>query len=469
MHHVWVVLLFIIVFGCSTVASKPDAPPEQGSPSLSDAAISLPSPEITATSSLPVAEASKHTEENAAFSISHTTNSERPVAVLSTDISKISTIPKIDIVFVKEIPSTIESTVQLAPGEYNITQRIQIKPNGKLILSPGTTLHFQEAGIVCLGTLIAQGTESKPIIFDTPDSWDNITIAGPQAQGILEYCEISGGLGMLLDVPDEGRYIIGKGKMAVGGAILYADQSTGAVRHCKFTHNFSLGCIALAGVQDVQIHDNFLAQNENYAIWATYSKLDVYRNTIAQNQGGIVTLGKSKGKIAQNKIQQHRVHGILTDARSELSIEENTFTQNSVAILSEQNSAVSIKRNQFKSNMIGFIGQKTSSSSLEDNIFQNHAIAILAEGFHSLQMKGNKIQDSELFGLVFQEMSAVELIGNQIIRSPCCCDTRQMAQIQKEQNQWIDSPLDTKVISISEMRALRDNINEEKYIGKDWK
>lgn len=75
---------------------------------------------------------------------------------------------------------------------------IVIEEGGRLVVKEGSTLNFDEnAGILCRGTLVVEGSAMAPVVFQALGRfWRNITISGRGVRGVnLKYLTVRGGRG----------------------------------------------------------------------------------------------------------------------------------------------------------------------------------------------------------------------------------------------------------------------------------
>ncbi|MCD4657561.1 MAG: hypothetical protein K8S87_08455 [Planctomycetes bacterium] len=94
----------------------------------------------------------------------------------------------------------IESEYCLVVADYYVNCTISIGISGKLTIQPGTRLFFnKDAGIICEGQLIANGTVQNPILFSAAGNakWNNVSIAGKYAKDSqITYCNFENGSGI---------------------------------------------------------------------------------------------------------------------------------------------------------------------------------------------------------------------------------------------------------------------------------
>jgi hypothetical protein len=94
----------------------------------------------------------------------------------------------------------VRDEVVIGKGIYEVGVDILVLPSGVLRIEPGAQFYFGEGcGILCYGTLLAEGSEEQKIVFSArhfPDRWANLAFVGKaSARSVLRHCKVSHGRG----------------------------------------------------------------------------------------------------------------------------------------------------------------------------------------------------------------------------------------------------------------------------------
>lgn len=321
---------------------------------------------------------------------------------------------------VDEVPAgEITSAVRLKKGEYYVEETIEIAPGGELRITAGTTLEFSECGIICYGTIIAEGTEKDPIIFK--GEWENITVWGEKATGNFRHCQLFNGYGTPVEIREDGKHQLKQGgKFAVGGAILYGDGSKGKVEKCQMSENYGRGALALIGVRDVAISENQISGNDKEGIYCVDGSPTISGNSVHDNRNsGIFVGGKSEATITGNDCEGNKLSAMEVCNEAAPVVRKNKCTYQSRGIVIRDKAAPVLQENDILHNeKFGIECYNTSSARIENNLVQGGNIGIVSMDQSSPIIAGNTCRNQAHACIAILVESRAKVVNNTLKDSP---------------------------------------------------
>ncbi|RLC32219.1 MAG: hypothetical protein DRH37_01180, partial [Deltaproteobacteria bacterium] len=315
-----------------------------------------------------------------------------------------------------------------------------VVPEGvTLTIQPGTTIRFpagldttysgadiNKTEFVVHGTLLAEGTESEPIVFtsssNTPAKGDWTGIKG-DGKLYLEHVTVE---------------YSGYGVQFTGNM----DSDTLQVSACTVQHTSGDGITAYANsgaTVQVYIEDSFISDNDRWGIYCNSSGANtvldagISGNTIEDNVSRAMYLyaqgdnnnPKLISWVFDNTISGHQDQGIYTYTRSggisELTIDANTVTGSGIAVSCQYSSAsaasvLSIRNNILNTQVDGIRISAASSSiapAIEANkITGNSGYGVYLAVTQEPTVTGNELYGNALFDLYNNGTSDVDATGN---------------------------------------------------------
>lgn len=268
----------------------------------------------------------------------------------------------------------VESSNQitLSPGVYTLSEITIIPSTVTLIIQPGTTFRFGAgASLVAYGQVIAQGSDSSPIVFtsDSTDPWGVFAVVGSQADGSK--------FSHLL-VEHAGQAYINGTYFTGALAIHYADTTvtdsifrlnTGDdglnIKHAntkvtdsEFIENSfdGLDLDVITG----EVAGNTFTRNGNDGLDISFSDVVIDNNQFTDSGDKCISVGeKSTPKIKNNHISGCNI-GIAAKDLSEVSLTNNQIINNTTGVAVYQKkdifggAKVTINNNQFENNDTDF-------------------------------------------------------------------------------------------------------------------
>ncbi len=299
------------------------------------------------------------------------------------------------------IPTMINDRVHLSAGKYSIEESIEISPSGSFILEPGTTIEFDQCGVICEGNFIAKGTADQPIRISGEAGWDNITLSGASAYGIFEHCQISGGAGIEVSINESGSYELSDSgsNVIIGGALLFFQGAEGVIHDCEIFECFGKDTVAILD-----------------------SQVDMEGNDIHDNAEQGIFIFNSNVNFNNNQVRNHRRVGLISSGNNQSQITNSKFIGNQVCgILVRDNAAPTIRKNIIGNNTEGIRYEGNARGELNDNILQgNLKWAISCSDSSAPQIIGNICKENGEVGIFLVGESKAVIKENRIVQHKKC-------------------------------------------------
>ena len=223
----------------------------------------------------------------------------------------------------------VTGTWTKAGSPYLIGGEINVPPDGKLVIEPGSRIEFFPTNyFVVQGSLVAEGTESDPIVFSVPDTtgaWDLENFTGfwggvrlihyesQQDSSIFSYCKF-----------EYSKAESMQNNLDNGGAMTIENNNRVRISHCLFENNTSSGgdqesggALYIGGSLNIKVLNNTFRNNsarEGGAVYIAFSKAYFDGNIIDGCKavlGGAYCINGSEVSIHADSIISNRAdeHG----------------------------------------------------------------------------------------------------------------------------------------------------------------
>jgi parallel beta-helix repeat protein len=273
-------------------------------------------------------------------------------------------------------------------GQLQFEDDVVVAPEATLLVEPGTVVSFvsrknRPLSLVVQGKLVAQGTESEPVVFTSaarnrqPGDWQGIVLNGTgEHTSRIRYAHISfarhgiqGARARLvledsvLERNETGLTLL---KAFVGGA--YA---------CRFTAN-TVACVWNQN-SDFSLTHCLVKDNLKEGLRCNLNSApEIIHNIIQQNgEAGIVCFQGATPLIRDNLVEGHG-KGILVEMKSHPEIRWNDLTGNDTAIWVEKLVSPKITGNRIVDNGVGVYCNYSGYPFLRGNhILDNRRFAIV--------------------------------------------------------------------------------------------
>ncbi|MFC1495363.1 GNA1162 family protein, partial [Thermodesulfobacteriota bacterium] len=165
---------------------------------------------------------------------------------------------------------------------YLINEDLNIQEGATVTIEPGTVIWGRNSGIFAKGTIRAQGTSGKPIIFSSMDEsgWKGIVLVNNEGDNLLTHCEISGA-----DV----------GILAV--------NSVFDIDLCSFQENGRAVVVLEKGT--AKIRQSLIQYSKKEGIEVENGNLDLTGSIVSENHGGGILLKAADTSIINNNISNN--------------------------------------------------------------------------------------------------------------------------------------------------------------------
>lgn len=247
----------------------------------------------------------------------------------------------------------------LVDSPYIVTNNITVNPGVTLTIEPGVEVRFGgDFSLNILGTILAQGTPEKTILFTTndltnQDYWQSISISGTQAT--FTYCTI--------EYATNGT-VLESGSLEILETNIQSNLENGIVinggtaniNDCEFAFNGE-SAIQVSGGNPVTITNNFINSDMNGLTLSNHltGTIQVQNNLISNNtQAGIVLAADAftNTQIIQNNITAND-YGFLVQSKTTTHITQNFIYANSLGVYYTGAGSQQIDFNDIYDNGIG--------------------------------------------------------------------------------------------------------------------
>lgn len=254
----------------------------------------------------------------------------------------------------------IDTVWSLVDSPFVLSGNVAVLPGATLTIEPGVEVKFGGLfSLIVNGTLVARGTEEKPIRFtsnkETPEAgdWNSILFNGTgQPPSILENC--------LIEYGTHGVTV---------------ESGTLTIQKSIIQFNSKNGITLLGG--SATIEQNMLQNNNEGGINISGGNTLVRDNFMLLNGDGVTLTGDlsaSSVTIVQNRLEFNKKSGISLemDVSGSVSISHNVVASNLYGFYISTNESTFITHNHVLSNHVGaFYIQGTEHTVHFNNIYSN--------------------------------------------------------------------------------------------------
>ncbi len=269
-----------------------------------------------------------------------------------------------------------------------------ISPGVTLDIAEGTLVQFEDnAAIVVLGTLNANGMVGSPVLFTssasqpTPGAWRAIVYGDNiyPASGALDRVDVSFG----------GRSHSHGSDTLSSGVVLYNTASSVNVTNSVFHDNLGAG-VAVYNGSGSTIGPNTFTDNATFGVYVDSSSPVVQGNTISASSYGVFVHLAPSVTVQGNVISQAQ-EGIHVQG-STATVTGNTITYGAYGILTTD-SAVTVVNNTVADNTAVGLFLDTGTSGLVDNntADRNASGGLYARGM-TAAITNNRLRSNTSFG-----------------------------------------------------------------------
>lgn len=201
-----------------------------------------------------------------------------------------------------------------------------------LVLDPGTTLQLgPNASLIVRGRFTARGTIAQPVRIERLDpaaAWGTLAILGREADGsILEYCDISGGSGLLTP------YTLFSGMVSIHNV---ADMQ---IRHCRMQDNAVFDDLLHAAYCSIKISDTIIQHAFSDGIDLDICQAQLDRITVNQTGNDALDLMTSEVTVAQSRLLHAGDKGISAGEACKVVVVDSVLSDNNVGLQAKDGTA----------------------------------------------------------------------------------------------------------------------------------
>ncbi|MEM2440329.1 MAG: PKD domain-containing protein [Candidatus Bathyarchaeia archaeon] len=264
-----------------------------------------------------------------------------------------------------EGPISVDTVWTLAESPFIVAQNVTIRRGVTLTIEPGVEVRFGGGPftIIVNGTLVARGTEEKPIRFtsnkESPEAGDWATIyfnGTGQSPSILENCIIEYGV---------------DGVMVKDGVL--------TVQKSIIQFNAMSGITILGG--SVTVRQTTMQDNKDGVVILGGNTV-LQNNTVMLNENGVILQGdlsNSHINVTQNYISSNRNSGVsllMEKSSSDITIKGNTVSSNLYGFYVATNVTTVITRNYIYNNDIGAFYEQGEKHTIRFNNIWGNVLGI---------------------------------------------------------------------------------------------
>jgi parallel beta-helix repeat protein len=287
--------------------------------------------------------------------------------------------------------------------------------------------------LIIRGTLVARGTESRPIVIDGKKTgrFGAVSLLGDKNDSVLEYVAIRNGLLGLrcYDRRSPGVSHCEFSGHSVGGVGLW-DFSSPEIESCLVKNNkYGLGASDLC---NPIIRDNDVQDNTASGIFTEGgSSAIITNNRVTGNNVGIATGDEAKPLIENNHLEGNggaigcwkesspriiknvivkNMGAVVISGSSSPEISENKFMDNGGGIACTERSRVVLSENEIKRNVRGVILSGSARAMLKQNLLESNKVGVFVSDNAAVQMKSNKFLECEV-GVQLEDNARTEEAG----------------------------------------------------------
>lgn len=286
-------------------------------------------------------------------------------------------------------------------GAVRVAGSLSVGAGVVLTIAPGTTILFSPAAsLVVAGTLRAEGTPERPIVFQPaaagapkPGQWEGLTLSNEDSPSLLLHCRISGARAIAVT---GGSHRIAQCELtAMDQGVVVSGRGTSPT-----IENNRLSDLARDGVEcslgsAPTISGNRIERCGGIGVSAERDALPkIVGNRISGCDTGI-DLQRTAPAIRDNELRGNRRGLTLNLVSAGHPIQGNTVAENELGILCENFSSPVITGNLIEKNNEGLICFQSSRPLVESNRIVGNGVGLVSIQISSPLVRGNLFQDND--------------------------------------------------------------------------
>jgi len=235
-------------------------------------------------------------------------------------------------------------------GEVKLTEAVQVEKGAVLIIAPGTVVRSElpENKLVVLGVVQIDGSESRPVRFETVEGWQGIEFVEAEKGSHIRHAQFSkfeSAISMIATSPE--------------------------ISGCRF------------------------AEGKNAVRLLREAAPQILNNSFSNNEIGLDNEMRSAPLIRDNSFTGHRVSAIVASNNARGLIEGNSFDRNKQGIGIVQPYPDPLRNNRFKDNEVAiFCSQTKNTPLIEKNLFESNAKGVVNYSFAYPAVERNRFIDN---------------------------------------------------------------------------
>jgi parallel beta-helix repeat protein len=293
-------------------------------------------------------------------------------------------------------------------GLVEITNPVQIGANGILRIAAGTRVKVLDPAhtISVQGQLLVEGTQEKPVIFDSVHGWQGISFVEAAAGSRIvqaRFSDCARALGIIATSPliSESRFT------NCEAAIKLLRESSSEIINSQFVDN-GLGLGIEMRSSPRVVGNSFKGHKKSGITASNNSRGLIENNHFEKNEQGVGVLQKYPDKIRKNSFIENRVGLYCYQTQNTPLVEDNLFRKNELGLVNFSFSFPAVKNNRFIANKTALRNDQFGSALVENNLFEGNDTAIYNNRKSNPKIRMNSFTDNKI-GL-FVDYSSYPLV-----------------------------------------------------------
>jgi len=287
-------------------------------------------------------------------------------------------------------------------GVVDVGSVTTVASGATLLIMPGTTVRFAaasregqgqpKAALVVRGTLVAQGTTARPIVFTS-------AAAQPAAGDWL---------GITFENANERPNRIANARIEYAQTGLSGGMSLVGLEHALVRRN-DVGVVAGRDLNGI-LFEVEVTENRQGVVFDQSSALLVENCRIANNrEGGVLCLQGSSPRVINSEIAANGAFGVSCVQGSSPRIEGNAIRDNRDGVRAELKSRPAILNNDIVGNETGIRAEKLVVPIVTGNVISGNRVGIYCNYSGYPEVHENNILDNSLFSLVLGDNQSIHV------------------------------------------------------------
>lgn len=284
-------------------------------------------------------------------------------------------------------------------GRVTVRVLLEVPAGVTLTALPGTEIAFETgAGLIVPGTLIAEGTTARPVVFTATavgaprGDWAGITFLGAGGGSLLRHCRILGAAAVSIMA---GAHTVEDCEITGGTrGLVVSGKSARPLLSRNRLADLSAGGVDCRSGSAPRVLENTIERCGPFGVATSRgSDAEIRGNTIVACASG-VELSHSEPAISDNVIRGCERGIALSYAGSDWPVQGNRLEGNGIGIAVQQFSAPEIRGNIVAGGRQGVLCFKGAHPLITGNTIRNAEVGIACDQLADPLIDGNSIENN---------------------------------------------------------------------------